>query len=72
MPVRNYAPFKAWALPPVLSHIQQQLIGHKSSDRNMVKLLLDVRQGRPALQDQVCQQELQLGGNSVDLVLNPL
>lgn len=47
-------------------------MGHKGGDRDMVKLLLAARQDGLALLEQACQQVLQLGGSSVDLVLNQL
>ncbi|MFB2853583.1 Mu transposase domain-containing protein [Aeromonas allosaccharophila] len=66
------APFKEWALPPTLSRLQQQLLSRKGGDRDMVKLLLAARKDGLTLLEQACQQVLQLGGSSAELVLNHL
>lgn len=59
--LRHGAPFKAWALPPALSRIQQQLMGHKGGDRDMVKLLLAARQDGLALPNNtIAHQKLDL------------
>ena len=70
--LRHGAPFKEWVLPPALSRLQQQLLSRKGGDRDMVKLLLAARQDGLDLLEQACQQVLQLGGSSAELVLNHL
>ena len=70
--LRHGAPFKEWTLPPALSRLQQQLMGRKGGDRDMVKLLLAARQDGLDLLEQACRLVLQLGGSSVELVLNQL
>lgn len=70
--LRHSAPFKEWTLPPALSRLQQQLMGRKGGDRDMVRLLLAARQDGLDLLEQACRQVLQLGGSSVELVLNQL
>lgn len=70
--LRHGAPFKEWALLAALSRLQQQLLSRKGGDRDMVKLLLAARQDGLDLLEQACQQVLQLGGSSAELVLNHL
>ena len=60
--LRHGVPFKEWALPPALSHLQQQLLSRKGGDRDMVKLLLAARQDGLTLLEQACQAGTATGG----------
>jgi transposase len=70
--LRNGAPFKNWVLPPGLDRIRRKLTGSADGDRQMVGILTSVlTDGLPAV-EAACQEALNEGVHSADVVINIL
>ena len=70
--LRNGAPFKNWALPSGLDRIRRKLAGSAAGDRQMVGILTAVlSDGLPAV-EAACQEALNEGVHSADVVINIL
>jgi len=70
--LRNGAPFKNWVLPPGLDRIRRKLTGSADGDRQMVGILTTVlTDGLPAV-EAACQEALNEGVHSADVVINIL
>ena len=70
--LRNGAPFQQWELPASIRKVQQQLLGRKGGDREMVDLLLAARQDGIDLLEQACCWVMQQPVVSAPLILNKL
>jgi transposase len=70
--LRNGAPFKSWVLPVGLGRVRRKLVGAADGDRQFVDILTAVlSDGLPAV-EAACQEALEHGVHSADVILNIL
>jgi transposase len=70
--LRNGAPFKNWVLPAGLERVRRKLAGAADGDRQFVDILTAVlSDGLPAV-EAACQEALDQGVHSADVILNIL
>lgn len=72
--LRNGAPFKHFKLPPSLANMRENLRCHKDSDKQFIKILLQVSVHGLAKVDEACAHALKVGVSNADFIkqyLNP-
>jgi transposase len=69
---RNGAPFKGWVLPSGLERIRRKLRGSDDGDRQMVGILCAVLTDGLAAVEAACNEALEQGVHSADVILNIL
>jgi transposase len=69
---RNGAPFKGWVLPSGLERIRRKLRGSDDGDRQMVSILSAVLTDGLATVEAACNEALEQGVHSADVILNIL
>ena len=70
--LRNGAPFKDWILPANLARVRKKLGSTDDGDRQMVKILTTVLTDGLAVVEAACQEALDDGVHSADVILNIL
>jgi hypothetical protein len=69
---RNGAPFKGWVLPSGLERVRRKLRGSDDGDRQMVDILSAVLMDGLAAVEAACNEALEQGVHSADVILNIL
>ncbi len=70
--LRNGAPFKDWPLPAGLERVRRKLKGSDDGDRQMVAILSAVLSDGLAAVEAACQEALDQGVHSADVIINIL
>jgi hypothetical protein len=70
--LRNGAPFKDWDLPPGLTQVRAKLKSHADGDRQFVKVLAAVIDHGLAAVEAACDEALEAGIASGDVILTVL
>jgi transposase len=70
--LRNGAPFKSWVLPVGLERVRRKLVGAADGDRQFVDILTAVLSDGLAAVEAACQEALEHGVHSADVILNIL
>src|SRR5690606_1654976 len=70
--LRNGAPFREWVLPSAMEKIRRKLKAAEDGDRQTVSILTCVLTDRIDAVEAACQEALDQGVSSADMILNIL
>lgn len=70
--LRNGAPFREWVLPSAMEKIRRKLKAAEDGDRQMVSILTCVLTDGISAVEAACQEALDQGVSSADIILNIL